>query len=72
MKFSQYLNDSINPSKIKKVKKILGKKYNLNPSNIEYLNVTEEPLIKKRIYWFNILDKNHPKFKSTIAYNERI
>lgn len=69
MRLFQYLSES---SVLDKIIKILSKKYKVDPINIKYLNVTEEPLLKKRLYWFNITDKSHPKFKSTVTYKEPI
>jgi hypothetical protein len=69
MRLTHYILES---SKIEKIIKKLSKQYKTDPNNIKYLNVTEEPLLRKRLYWFNILDKSHPKFKSTIAYKEPI
>jgi len=69
MRLTCYISES---SKIEKIIKKLSKQYRTNSNNIKYLNVTEEPLLKKRLYWFNILDKSHPKFKSTIVYKEPI
>ena len=66
------LNHISESSKIEKIIKKLSRQYKVDPNNIKYLNVTEEPLLKKRLYWFNILDKSHPKFKSTIVYKEPI
>ena len=69
MKFLHYISES---SKIDSIIKKLSKKYKTDARYIKYLNVTEEPLLKKRLYWFNILDKSHPQFKSTIVYKESI
>jgi len=66
------LNHISESSKIEKIIKKLSRQYKVDPNDIKYLNVTEEPLLKKRLYWFNILDKSHPKFKSTIVYKELI
>lgn len=67
MRLRQYIIESTN---IRNITNKLAKKYKTDSKYIIFVGATDEPLIKKRMYWFNIIDKSHPKYKSTIVYKE--
>jgi len=50
--------------------KFLTKKFNLKESDFDYIGFTDLSIIKKgaKLLQFNITDKNHKSYKSTVAF----
>jgi len=67
MRLKQYIIES---TTIRNIINKLAKQYKTDSKYIAFVGATDEPKIKKRMYWFNILDKSHPQYKSTIVYKE--
>lgn len=56
---------------MEKIKEILSKRENVDPIYLDYIGKTEvRDFDRFDIYYFNILDPNHKRYKSTIAYKD--
>jgi len=71
----KYIDESLVESKIiniskdieKKVKKILSKKYKVKEKFLKFLGIQKIPWEEHDLILFNILDKKHEKYGSTVA-----
>jgi len=73
MRFRDYIKerDLFTPTdrEIEDARKALAKKEKINPRNLQYRFVQDWRPYKKRIdLAFDVMDKNHPRYKSTIHF----
>lgn len=51
------------------VRNLLSKNHDVKTDDLDYIGFSDETLtIGKIMIYFNIMDLNHPKYKSTICY----
>ena len=74
MRLRQYINQPIIYESRKKVslnkmKEILAREEKTKAKFIKFIGKTEEPMINKVQFWFNLMDPDHPRYKSTMMYS---
>lgn len=59
---------------ISEISRRIAARENVSIDNLEYIGVTDASMLKtpRMLHNFNILDKDHPRYKTTVVWSQRV